>query len=284
MPRPFQSDLVIDERICEPALKAYHVGFDNNKFRFLPLIDVIRRVIPEFSLGYHEGKGFSLTVMVDRLKEAADTVYQTDKYQKRGEFGELILHLLLRDFQNSIPLVSKIYFKDSHDVPVHGFDGVHVTINGEEKKLWLGESKMFKTGKRGIQDLAKDIHKHVNEDYIRKEFALVSRKLPVEVPEIDYWRNLMDKHQRAQTIFSSLVIPMVCTYTSNLFNKHTDETVDYFQEFENECKYLCSEFDKLKLKLTIPNNVEIILMLLPVPCKNELNKELNKRLKAMQSI
>lgn len=34
-------------------------------------------------------------------------------FKNRGEFGEIILHFLLRDFKNTIPLVSKVYFKDS---------------------------------------------------------------------------------------------------------------------------------------------------------------------------
>ena len=34
-----------------------------------------------------------------------------DRYLRKGEFGELILHVLLRDFKNTIPLISKIYFK-----------------------------------------------------------------------------------------------------------------------------------------------------------------------------
>ena len=37
MSRPFKSDLVIQEYICEPTLKAYHIGFDQKQFR-LPQI------------------------------------------------------------------------------------------------------------------------------------------------------------------------------------------------------------------------------------------------------
>jgi|SRR5882724_10622222 len=98
--RPFNSELVIEERICEATFRAYHVGFDQKQFRLQALVEVIRRVIPEFALGYHAGVNVPLTDMVERLKEAAETVYLTDKYKNRGEFGELILHLLLRDFCN----------------------------------------------------------------------------------------------------------------------------------------------------------------------------------------
>ena len=280
MVRPFNSDLVIDEKISEPLLKAYHVGFDQKKFRLIPLVDVIRNVIPEFSLGYHCGKNIPLTSMVEKLKEAAELVFLTDKYQSRGEFGELILHLLLRDFHETIPLISKMYFKDSYNVPVHGFDGVQISISNNKKKLWLGESKLYKSGRSGVKELAGDLIKHLDADYLKREFSLISKKLPESIPEIEYWRNLMDKHQKLDTIFDRIVIPMVCTYDSSLFQHHCDNTSEYFSDFQDECIKLNTYFLSKR-----PNiNTEIILMLLPVPSKDDLNYEIDKRLKAIQSI
>ena len=278
MPRPFKSQLVLEERIAEATFRAFHVGFDQNKFRLQPLVDIIRKVIPEFALGYHAGTEIPLTDLVERLKEAAETVYLTEKYQTRGEFGELILHLLLRDFFDSIPLVSKIYFKDSHNVPVHGFDGVHVTTT--DRKLWLGESKLYLDGKKGVRDLADDLKKHVSADYLRREFALLSRKLPESIPEIDHWRTLMDKHNTLENIYSGIVMPMVCTYSSPLFKSHCDNTADYFEAFDTECRDLLAEFESCRIQ----TNFDVVLLMLPVPCKNELNEELHKRLKAMQTI
>jgi len=280
MARPFNSDLVLDERISDSTLRAYHVGFDQNKFRLLPLVETIRSVIPEYALGYHQGNNIPLTEIVDRLQDAAKTVYTTDKYKRRGEFGELILHLLLRDFCNSIPLISTIYFRDAPNIPAHGFDGVHVTINGTEKKLWLGESKLYKSGTDGVNDLVGDIVKHFNADYLRQQFNLITRKLPTDAPEIEHWRNLMHKNQKLDVIFSSIVIPMVCTYNSRLFANHNDETQQYIDEFKKECVALHDEFNNKKPA----SNLEIILLLLPVPDKDELNKELDARLKAMQKV
>lgn len=280
MARPFNSDLVLDERINSSSLRAYHVGFDQNKFRLLPLVETIRSVIPEYALGYHQGNNIPLTEIVDRLQDAAKTVYTTDKYKRRGEFGELILHLLLRDFCNSIPLISTIFFRDAPNIPAHGFDGVHVTINGNDKKLWLGESKLYKSGTDGITDLVGDIVKHFNADYLRQQFNLITRKLPTNAPEIEHWRNLMHKNQKLDVIFSSIVIPMVCTYNSSLFVNHNDETQQYIDEFKKECEALHDEFNKKKPA----SNLEIVLLLLPVPDKDELNKELDARLKAMQRV
>ncbi len=280
MKRPFESDLVLNEQISEATLRAYNVGFDQNKFRLQPLVDVIRKVIPEFALGHYEGHSVPLTNVVEKLKEAAETVFLTDKYQKRGEFGELILHLLLRDYCGTIPLVAKIYFKDSHNVTVHGFDGVQVTTESGINKLWLGESKLYKDGLAGVKDLAADLKKHIAEDYLRKEFNLLTRKLPVSCPDIEHWRNLMDKHQTLDSIYSNIVVPMVCTYSSNLFMNHSSMSQQFIAAFEDECRTLHSHFQGQKIKTT----VEVILLLLPVPSKDELNTELDKRLKAMQKI
>lgn len=279
MARPFKSEKVIDEYLSEANLRAYHVGFEQNKFRLKPLVDIICRVIPEFSFGYHEGFSVPHTEMYEKFQEAADIIYQTDKFQKRGEFGELILHLLLRDFHKTIPLVSKIWFKDSHNVAVHGFDAVQITVDEGNKKLWLGESKLYKSGKDGVTELVEDLKKHVEADFLRKEFGLLYKKLPNQIPDIEYWRDLMDKHTVLETVFDNIVIPMVCTYTSELFNNHVEATKDFFDAFAKECKGLYDHFESKK----ITTNVEIILLLLPVSCKDELNTELHNRLKAFQA-
>lgn len=277
--RPFKSEKVIEERISEATLRAYHVGFDSNKFRLKPLVDILCRVIPEFSFGYHEGTSVPHSEMYEKFQEAAEIIYQTDKFKKRGEFGELILHLLLRDFHGTIPLISKIYFKDSHNTAVHGFDAVQVTDNDGFRKLWLGESKLYKSGKEGVSELVNDLKSHLSADFLRKEFQLLYKKLPSSVPNIEHWRDLMDKHTKLQDIFDNIVIPMVCAYSSDLYKKHNDATKEFFDDFVKECTDLQTHFISKKIQ----TNVEIILLLLPVSDKDELNTTLHTRLKAFQA-
>jgi hypothetical protein len=279
MSKPFESDLVLSEHISEANLRVYHVGFESNKFRLTALVEVIRKVIPEFALGVHNGTSIPLTEVVERLSEAAKTVYLTDKYQKRGEFGELILHLLLRDWCDTTPLISKIYFKDAHNVNVHGFDGIHITDDGTTKKLWLGESKLYSDGIGGVKELAKDVLHHVNGDYLKKEFELIRRKLPNDTPNIEYWLDLMHKHKNLDDVFDTIVIPLVCTYSSKIFNDYDTTCKEYFEALEKECRTL---FDTFSSK--VDTDVELLLLLLPVPNKDELNSQLDSKLKHMQNI
>ena len=131
-----------------------------------------------------------------------------------------------------------------------------------------------------MKDLADDLKKHVNADYLRREFSLLSRKLPNTVPDIEHWRSLMDKHSRLSDVYAGIVIPMVCTYTSPLFTSHSDNTTDYFVAFETECRSLLAEFSANRIQ----TDCDVILMTLPVPDKNLINEELDKRLKHMQRI
>ena len=278
--RPFESHLVLEEQISEATLRAFNVGFDQNKFRLEPLVELVMKALCEFALGHHVGTHIPITQIRQRLKQAAELVFTTDKYKKRGEFGELVLHLLLRDWCNTIPLISRIYFKDTHNVPVHGFDGVHITIDGAKKRLWLGESKLYSDGVAGVKNLTADLKMHLKNDYLRKEFALISAKLPETTPEIEHWRNLLHEHQRLDTILNSICIPMVCTYTSELYIGHKDNTAEYIEAFEKECRKLHTVFEDKKIK----TSVDVLLMLLPVPSKDELAKELHKRLKSTQAI
>ena len=102
-----------------------------------------------------------------------------EKYLKRGEFGEVILHLLLRDFIETVPLISKIHFKDADGITIHGFDAVHIgpsVLNHSERSLYLGESKLYNCGKTGVRELINDIKNHFKRDFLRREFALISKK------------------------------------------------------------------------------------------------------------
>jgi len=199
---PFGSDKVITQQISDNDLKTYFVGFDINDsnekiYRWKNLINLLQKVIPEFTFGYHDGCSVDLTDITSKLCDAAKAIYKIKefketgklylngkyipddeiekKYLKRGEFGELILHLLLRDFHGTIPLLSKIYFKDAYGPTVHGFDAVH--IQPESKTLWLGESKLYIDGKRGMKALVSDIKEHFKEDYLETEFNIITKKI-----------------------------------------------------------------------------------------------------------
>ena len=301
---------VISHKIYDFTLNGFLVGFDINdsgesEYRWNELISVLSNNLVDFAFGEHNGKSTRNSELLPKLKDAANSIYKIshfeevnniylngkcieddveDKYLRRGEFGELILHLLLKDFMKTIPLISKIYFKDSVGSTVHGFDAVH--IDKKNKSLWLGESKLYKDAKIGIKALIKDIKDHFNKDYLQSEFAIISKKctLAKNKSETDYWINLMQNSRKLSDQLNSISIPLLCTYTSNNFIDFDDENCSdflnaYNKEVNNLKKYFEDNNDHpLKTKLNI------ILILFPVRDKTELVGRLHKNLRTIQSI
>ncbi len=308
---PFGSEKVITQSISEADLKTYFVGFDiddNSKryYRLNSLIELLPNVIPEFALGHHEGVTVDITDFVTKLREAAQSIYKIEEFQKsrqkyqdeggieddhiekkflhRGEFGELILHLLLRDFHNTIPLLSKIFFKDAYGSTVHGFDAVH--IQPETKSLWLGESKLYISGKNGIKALIKDIKDHFKRNYLNDEFTIVSKKVKLydNIPEKDYWLSIMDRRTTLFEVLKSVTIPLLCTYSSNNFTKYDDESLaGFIYDYNKEVIELKQYFDDNN-DHPLKTNLNIILLLFPVKCKNELVKKMHEKLYNLQRI
>ncbi len=310
MATPFQSEKIIIQKINEAEISTFLVGFDINddgdkKYRLKPLIEKLTHVIHEFAFGFHDGDSTANTETLAKLTEAAKSIYKIDSFQKikdiyenggeldddvedkylrRGEFGELILHLLLRDFYKTTPLLSKIYFKDSFGHTVHGFDAVH--IQEETKTLWLGETKLYKDGKRGIKELVNDIKEHFKNDYLESEFLIVSKKLKHfdNIPEKNHWLDLMSKSTKLADKLAAINIPLLCTFNSDLFTNHDDENSqlfinDYITEMRNLKDYFDTQNDHpLKTKLNI------ILILFPVQNKIELVKGLHHKLSLIQAL
>ncbi len=115
--------------------------------------------------------------------------------------------------------------------------------------------------------------------------------------EKDYWFSELDKLQtgekKLQDLFNSVTIPLLCTYTSKVFEKHTDETTDEFKkEYEDEINSLKKTFDEELEKLKkshqdsgepISTNLNVVLMLFPVPSKKELVRRLHTKLYSQQN-
>jgi hypothetical protein len=308
----FGSEKVISEHISNTDLKVYYVDFDLNDegkmdYRIDELVDVLKNVLVEFAFGLHEGDTTKNSEVADKLSDAARAIYKIDefkeakrkyidddseypddmpieeKFLKRGEFGELILHLILRDFCKTIPLISKIYFKDSFNCTVHGFDAVHICP--ETKSLWLGESKLYLDPKRGIAQLVEDIKCHIKKDYLKEEFNIISKKIKGfgNIPEKKVWVDLMSKNIKLETIISNINIPLICTYSSKNFKSSSEEKKQFIENLNKEVEELKKYFDE-KNKHPLKSKLNLILILFPIRCKNELIKKMHQKLDLMQQL
>ncbi|MGW8459273.1 HamA C-terminal domain-containing protein [Bacillus atrophaeus] len=303
---------ILNTRIMESDLVTYYIGYDLNDdgemvYRLNEFISYLINIIPEFAFGFHQGTSTSNDEIVNKIYQAAKSIYKIKefkevsdlylsgqvldddievdkKYLKRGEFGEVILHFILKNFHGTVPLISKVYFKDSYGHAVHGFDSVH--INELDRTLWLGESKLYTDGKKGLLALIEDLKEHFKRDYLNDEFTIISNRLKDAEPneKVDHWLSLLDTTTKLSDQLNKIVIPLICTYSCDLFNQHSDERDDKFiQAYESEIKKIKKYFDD-NYDHPLKNHLNIIVILFPVKSKTDLVKGLHKKLVIMQNL
>lgn len=310
MKKIFDTRNIIILKIQEQDLNSFLLSMDiddnnNPNYPIDEFVNILTNAIPEFVFAQQKGNTIDITEINKLMREAALSIYKfndislmyecyvnknkdacskinTLPIYKRGEFGELLLHVLLRDFHGTIPLISKIYFKDTTNVPAHGFDAVHITPN--KNILWLGESKLYADSKSGIKELIKDIDNHIKKDFLNEQFAIITKNLDnSKHTERDKWIEKLEQCTQLKEIVKMINIPLLCTYEHDIYDKFTDldsiEANKYHVNNINEIKqYFYSNYNH-KLK----NKLNIILLLFPIRNKKEFLENLYKKLYFLQN-
>lgn len=276
------------------------IGYMEKEF-----INIVMNYLPEYALGY-DSKLISQLDIVPKLREAANSVIKIKKineikeyldnetphgqwekeilktYNSKGIFSELIFHFLLRDIKGTLPLISKIYFKDSNAVEAHGFDSVHIS----DDKLWLGETKFYNDGKKGINALINDLNKHFKHDYLKEQFVIIKRALVPGNEERDKWIEQLSKTDRLEEMLSMIYIPLLCIYEDNVatniideLNQEGDHDKIYFDHVISMKEY----FDKNN-NFPNKNRVQPLLILLPVESKDRIVTAMLTKIYNMQNV
>lgn len=209
--------------------------------------------------------------------------HNSPKYKSRGEFGELLLHYILKDFYKTIPAISKMYFKDGPNETVKGFDAVHVIENDEGLlDLWLGEVKFYKDASQAIKDVIPEIEEHFAHDYLRTEFIAITNKLDKESPFYEKLSQLISPDTSLDEIFERICVPVLITFNSKVIDKHVKYTNAYKEEMKTEMEKYFNQFESQFEKLGI--DIEVHLFLLPLKTKETFVQMLNNKLNLWQQL
>lgn len=275
----FVDDNIIVHNIAmRPEVSGLNVGYEATFWRYDEFADYLLEWLPEFALKYSDIIKINHANSRRFLKQAAKTVYQTDKYQKRGEFGELILHAIIRGLFNSQPAISKIYYKTAANDTVKGFDAVHIVEVGGKIELWLGEAKFYTDINRAINDVIAELLQHCKRDYLKEEFILVSGKIDDKWSYADQVKKMLSSRNSLDTLFSQICFPVLLTYESKTVCDNKLTTDEFKKSLADEIIRNYGIFKK-KLSLEKP---KIHLILLPLEYKQSLVNCLNAKLEGLQ--
>lgn len=269
-------------------------------------IESVMNYLPEYAMG-QDSIPMSPVKIIPYLREAAKSIikikkieeikYYLDKkipckdwnqeilkfYNSKGIFSELILHFLLREFKNTVALISKIYFKDSFSHEAHGFDVVHVS---NDNKLWIGETKFYTDGKRGLRALIDDLNTHFKHDYLKEQFVIISRALVHNNILREEWVDKLNSATRLEEKLNMIVIPLLCIYEDTVaseiitaINEGADADAIYLKHVSELKEY----FDE-KNTFINKERVQTLLILLPVESKNKIVSGMLSKIYSLQSI
>lgn len=262
-----------------PTLTALCAGYEGGQWRAKALAEHMMEWLPEFALNYEERQALRHNNSVRMLRAAARRVYATEKFANRGEFGELLLHIAARQVFNTLPAISKLYYKDSDNDTVKGFDAVHVLATAAGLELWLGEVKFYDEITRAIRDVVAELGKHTTPGYLRREAAAIINKIDSNWPHADRLTRLLDPNTSLDEIFDAMCIPVLLTYNSDVINAHQSVTDAFHAAYSVEVEAHRETFSK---KILPP--LRIHLFLVPLKDKQQLLQYLDEGLRTWQTL
>ena len=278
--RPPFFNIIIHKDDTFPDLHGVCAGFESRQWRKDQLVDYLFEYLPEFALTYSEFEKLTGENVVAKIRQITASIYQSEKFENRGEFGELLLHAIIRETYNTLPAISKIYYKDGPNETVKGFDAVHVVVTDDTLELWLGEVKFYNNIYKAISDVIEELNLHVEVRYVRNEFVAITNKIDAQWPHADRLMTLLHPHTSLDDVFSKTCIPVLLTYDSSVLTKYDKKCDEYIQEISEEFTKIHKNFcDKLGVfPLTIH------LFLFPLNTKIELMNSLESKLKIWQRL
>ena len=296
----------------EISSHCFHIVFDLDESNNIvqnekAWIEEIFDAIPFFALGQDKAleiskdsprkatkQGIKLLYDIKEIREA-NKEYLTnpklkfdDKYLKRGEFGELILYYLLQEKLGKPQLISKLYFKDSYNSVVHGFDAVHFDRNSKE--LWIGESKFYIDKNSALRDLVDDLYNHFNIDFFNQEFAIIKRRFGDLGIQDDDINTLVDPQTKLLSKIININACFFALFDSEIVNSFSYEagTDKPSQQFLDVLKKAVEKtkvyFDKKISTYPYKDKLKIHLFLFPVNSKYKLIQALHEKFRREHSI
>lgn len=252
-----------------------HLDYEAGKYRQGELKKIINDALPHFALTPEEYKEYSTSGDDgEKYRIAWSRISKRHKYAK-GDYGELLLFLILKVFYKSDKLVTKVKLKSGNQ-EVLGYDCAHFTIEDKKPILWLGESKFHSTFSNAINSAFTSLEEHCNVDFTKgTEFSILEPNIEVNKDSV-YYMELKSILKGIKSFDKVKIrVPVFVTYDfSKIKNHKSTTTKDFLLDFQNEFKSKYDSIEKKKLKLA--SNFELIFILLPLESVADLKDEIEK--------
>lgn len=219
-----------------------------------------------------------------RLREAAKNLRLIDKEPEssRGsEIAEIILYGLMKLHFGALPVVPKIFYKQNSNDYAKGADSVHISIHGDEFRLYFGEAKFYSSIENiRLDAIVESVGRSLATDKLRKENAIITNLRELDTIELppgmaDKIRVALSNRSSIDEIKPLLHVPILllheCSLTHGAVAKdqaYVDLIVEVHREraqayFERQISALASQVVRYA-------EITFHLVLFPVPSKKQI--------------
>ncbi|WP_449398956.1 HamA C-terminal domain-containing protein [Chryseobacterium wanjuense] len=247
----------------------FHLDYTSKVYRQKDLVGLIRETVPYFALTEEEFKELEF---IDFNRTAWSRISQARK-DKKGDYGELLLYLIMTVYYNAPKFVTKVRLRSSVGMQINGYDCAHFTIENNEPILWLGESKFHQSFSTALTESFKSLDEHCKILYTSNEISILK-------PNIEINKDLESNFLKLKSVFAGksidkikFRIPVLLTYDSNTIKNNEDINEKFKKDLETELKahHISIEGKDVKNEL---KNVEFVFFIFPLHTVSTIKSDL----------
>ncbi|MBO3286114.1 MULTISPECIES: HamA C-terminal domain-containing protein [Paenibacillus] len=269
----FKFDLSHDYILTEKT--GMTLNYEEGKYRQSEIVKIIRESVVHFALTKKEIKKYKDDEDFGEMQRKAWERISKAHKNSKGDYGELLLYIILSVFFPSEKFVTKVRLRSSTKDQIKGFDCAHFSIENDEVYLWLGEAKFHQKFSGAISDAIKSIKEHCEIDYLKDEISILSSNIEINegFPEFDKINGILNGGVTLDKI--KIRIPVLITYDCNILSKHVDiEDALFIEEMRKE---FLNKYKKIEdFELILKPNIEVLFIVIPFESVANIKSELEK--------
>jgi len=170
----------------QPCTTLMHVRFREDKADVEKLANYLWRCAPNYSLSRRRREGLrtqmaeappgdlSLVTLVSTTVRDAFLEFNEAHPHRSSEVGELLAYCIALEQLGAAQLLAKMALKTNNNMPVHGLDGIHGTVEDGWLTLYFLESKLSSSANSGAKEFAESVAGFSNDTkQYQREYQLV---------------------------------------------------------------------------------------------------------------
>lgn len=283
-------DSSLKTRICNQIFKvevtiqsanerdaSFTLDYEDGRYRQRELVGLIRDTVPFFALTEDE----IATIDKSEWNRNSFTRISDANRKSKGDYGELLLFLILSIFYDIPKFVTKARLRSTTREQIKGFDCAHFSINDGKVTLWLGEAKFHQDISGAISSALKSLNEHLNDsERIKSELRLLGGEIEInkqlESEKFELLKSYVTGGRSLNKV--DIAVPVLCTYDSQCikdFSGDINSDIDSKDFKEKIALELEDKFRKIyEKKWPDRNNIKIVFFLMPLESVSDLKQSI----------